>query len=303
MTKSMTITIASAVVALMVIFCAVPLAGSEDSDALTGNSNISLNAQQVVLYTESTTQNSFNFTVNMSGCTSGATSVVWSTNAIGSPQATVSFSNVTDTSVTVTATGVGSIEIVATADANNYASAVVAVQTSPDAAATEFNFYIKIDTTASDYTSSLVLPSNLTLTQLNNGFWLTVTQAQVAAKMGANVEFNALNAFKCAVIIQNELVAAMDFEEGETPVYWTYSVSDYGWFNSFLGLGTYSGDNGSWIYWAQYHGIQDTAGAWSWAFNNYVFGELTTVEYKYIGMVFWPSPADMSVPTPFPTLP
>ena len=301
MTKSMTITIASAVVALMVILCAVPLAGTEDSDALTGDSNLSLNAQHVVLYTQSTTQNSFNFTVDFSECTSEATSVVWSTNTIGSPQATVSFSNVTGTSATVTATGVGSIEIVATADANNYASAVVAVQTSPNASATEFNFYIKIDTSAVDYTSSLIVPSNLTLTQLNNGFWLTVTQAEVTARYGGDTEFNALTALRCAVAAQNELIDAMNL--GDVAVYWDCDVSDYGWFNTFLGLGTYSGDNGTWIYWAQYHGVQNSTGAWSWSFNNYVFGDLSTVEYEYIGMIFWPSPSDMSVPTPFPTLP
>lgn len=303
MIKCKSITILTAVVTIMAIICAVPLVGSEDSIALTGDRNLSLNAQHVNLYTDTTGPNSFDFTVDMSECTSSATSVVWSMNSIGSPQATVSFSNVTGTSVTVTATGVGSIEILATADANNYASAVVVVQNSLNDSATEFSFYIKVDTSASDYTSSLILPSNITLSQLNAGFWLTVTQAQVVAKMGSGTTFNALNAFKCAVIMQNEIINDMEFDEGVTPIYWTYDVSDYGWFNTFLGLGTYSGNDGAWVYWAQYHGVQDTTGAWSWSFNNYGFYDITTVEYEYIGMIFWPSPANMSVPTPFPALP
>ena len=292
--------IMASLLAIVMVVAVMPMVVSEDTEALTGNSNISLNAQHVNLYTDSPTQSSFVFTVDLTNSTSQSTTVHWSTNVIGTPTATVHLSADTGNSITVTGTGAGTIEIVATVDSQNYASAVVAVQTGY-APATEFNFFIKIDTAASAYTSTLIVPSNVTLSDLNTGFWLTVTAEDVEDMYGPNAAFNALNAFKCAMDLQNE---AVDDLHLANPVYWNYSVSNYGWFNSFLGLGSYPGDNGYWIYWAQYHGVEDAnTGVWGWEFNNYGFYDITTEDYTYIGMIFWPSPPSMAVPTPFPALP
>lgn len=288
----------ASLLAIMMIVMVMPMTIGEDTDALTGNSNISLNAQHVNLYTDSPTRNSFVFTVDLTGNTSDSTTVNWTTRSIGQPQASVQLSATTGNSITVTGNGAGSIEIVATVDESNYASAVVAVQTGY-APATEFNFFIKIDSSANGYLSTLSCPSNVTTEQLNNGIWLTVTEDDFES-MGWEGTFNALNAFLCAIEMQNIEIRTSGLTDY---VLWDCSVSSYGWFESFLGLGTYQGTNGDWIYWAQYHGVQNDAGQWAWAFNNYVFGDIETEDYSYIGMIFWPSPPTMAVPTPFPTIP
>ena len=291
--------IMASLLAILMVVTVVPMTFSEDSDALTGDSNISLNAQHVSLYTDSPAQSSFVFTVDLTHSTSQSTDVTWTTNAIGTPQATVQLSATTGNSITVTGTGAGTIEIVATVDSQNYASAVVAVQTGY-APATEFNFYIKIDTAASAYTSTLVVPSNVTLSDLNTGFWLTVTAQDVEDRYGPNATFNALNAFKCAMATENETIDDLGLTN---PVYWDYSVSDQGWSHSFLGLSSYSGNDGYWIYWAQYHGVESNTGTWGWEFNNYGFYDINTEDYTYLGMIFWPSPPSTAVPTPFPAVP
>ncbi len=287
--------IVASLLAILMVVTVMPMNWSEDSDALTGNSNISLNEQHVNLYTDSPTQSSFVFTVDLTNSTSQSTTVNWSTNVIGTPTATVDITPTTGTSVTVTGTGAGTIEIVATVDSENYASAVVAVQTGY-APATSFTFYIQVDPAVSSYyNNSIIIPSNTSLASLNAGITMTVTKAQVEARYGTGTTFNALNAFNCAIAAQNELINQMEFDEGDGPVYWQANISSYGWFNSFLNLASYPGDNGSWIYWAQYHAVQNGNNT-VWAFNNYGFYDIATEDYSTLGLIFWASPANMGVP-------
>ena len=135
--------ILASLLAILMVVTVVPMAASENSDALTADENISLNAKHVILYRNTTDQNSFEFEVDMSGCTSDADSVTWSVNVIGTPSATVVISNETDTTATVTGVSNGTIEILAYADEDNYASAVVVVLDSPDNAANTFWFFIQ----------------------------------------------------------------------------------------------------------------------------------------------------------------
>lgn len=286
--------IMASLLAILMVVTVVPMTFSEDSDALTGDSNISLNAQHVSLYTDSPAQSSFVFTVDLTHSTSQSTDVTWTTNAIGTPQATVQLSATTGNSITVTGTGAGTIEIVATVDSQNYASAVVAVQTGY-APATSFTFYIQVDPAVSNYYSNIIIPSNTSISALNAGITMTVTKAQVEARYGTGTTFNALNAFNCAIAAQNELIDQMEFDEGDEPVYWQANISSSGWFNSFLNLASYPGDNGSWIYWAQYHAVQN-GNTTEWAFNNYGFYDIATEDYSTLGLIFWASPATMDVP-------
>jgi hypothetical protein len=303
--------IVASLLAILMVVTVMPMNWSEDSDALTGNSNISLNAQHVNLYTDSPTQSSFVFTVDLTNSTSQSTTVTWTTNAIGTPQATVQLSATTGNSITVTGTGAGTIEIVATVDSENYASAVVAVQTGY-APATSFTFKIQVDESVSSYyANSIIVPSNVDIVDLNDGISMTVTKAQVEARYGAGTTFNALNAFKCAMAAQNEIIDQTVTDPSQR-VYWDYSISDYGWFNTFLGLGSYMGDavyedgnyiGNYWIYWAQYHAVQNGTTT-EWAFNNYGFYDIETDEYATIGMFFWASPPTMDVPDyPFIVVP
>ena len=295
--------IMASLLAIVMVVAVMPMVVSEDTEALTGNSNISLNAQHVNLYTDSPTQSSFVFTVDLTNNTSQSTTVNWSTNVIGTPTATVDITPTTGTSVTVTGTGAGTIEIVATVDSQNYASAVVAVQTGY-APATSFTFYIQVDEAVSDYyEDDIIVPSNTSLAALNAGITITVTKAQVQAEYGSDVTFNALNAFTYAMLVQNRIIDNTVADPNDR-VYWEYSVSNYGWFNTFLGLGTYMGDEvydgnvlvgNEWIYWAQYHAVQNGS-ATEWTFNNYGFYDIETDEYATIGMFFWASPPTMDAP-------
>ena len=294
--------VVASLLAIVMVVAVMPIMNCESSDALTGDSNISLNAQHVNLYTDSPTQNSFVFTVDLTYNTSQSTTVTWTTNVIGTPTATVQLSASTGNSITVTGTGAGTIEIVATVDSENYASAVVAVQTGY-APATSFTFYIQVDPAVSSYYSNdIIVPSNTTLANLNAGITLTVTKTQVEDMYGDDATFNALNAFTCAIALQNELIDEMSLS-GD-PVYWDCDISEYGWFNTFLGLGSYMGDpvyqggnyiGNYWIYWAQYHAVQN-GNTTSWAFNNYGFYDIETEEYATIGMFFWASPPSTAAP-------
>jgi len=287
--------IMASLLAILMVVTVVPMTFSEDSDALTGDSNISLNAQHVNLYTDSPTQSSFEFTVDLTHSTSQSTDVTWTTNAIGTPQATVQLSATTGNSITVTGTGAGTIEIVATVDSQNYASAVVAVQTGY-APATSFTFYIQVDPAVSSYYSNIIIPSNTSISALNAGITMTVTKAQVEARYGTGTTFNALNALNCALAAQNDIID-QTITDPDARVYWQSNISAYGWINTFLGLGSYPGPSGSWIYWAQYHGVYDDDDEeWSWAFNNYGLYDITTDEYENFGLIFWASPATMDVP-------
>ena len=269
--------------AILMVVAVVPMIGSEDADALTGDSNISLNVKFVNLYTDSSTQNSFNFTVDMSNCTSSATSVVWSVNSIGTPQATVSLSNVTGTSVTVTAVSTGSIEIVAYADSQNYASAVVGVQTGY-APATEFSFYIQWgydseNSSVYDYVDDL--SDNLNGT-IFDGVWIHVDLDET------DIDSSDFNALTALMWYCEQCEWDIDADSGS------------GWLNSFLGMGMYpDSETGTWYYWAQYHAVGATG---EWEFNNYCLGYLDSQEYSYIGLIFWGSPITMDCPD-FPGYP
>ena len=285
--------IMASLLAILMVVTVVPMTYSEDSDALTGDLNLSLNAKHVILYKDTTDQNSFDFEVYMDDCTSEATSVTWTVNVIGSPSATLSFSNVDDTTVTVTGTAVGTIELIAYADEDNYASAVVVVMDSPETPASTFWFYIKAEISTNDsYYADLVLPANLTLAQLNGGYWIYATASEVAAMYGSDTPFNAMNALMCAVAKENATI-----QNGNL---WTYDISAYGWVNSFLGLETYHDNTYTiWTYWSQFHA---SSGDVNWTFNNYGLYDITTEEYTYMGMIFRTSYSESDV-VPFPGVP
>lgn len=266
------------------IACAIPFV-SEDSEALTGNSNLSLDTSSVVLYVDtSSSPNSYTFTV--SGVPTDQTSnVAWRLDD-GTSIVTLSSSG---TSATVTAASVGTVEIEAyvTGTTDYYASAVIVVLQSQGDAADEFYFYFKIDSAALTYAQSqsatLSLPDGYSLSQFNTGFWVCVTQETTKL---SDSKFNALSALQW-------------FLDKES---WSNSIGNYGWIDNLLGLSTYTGEDHydadgnytgtTYYYWAQYHGTNS-----GWAFNNTTLPYITTDDSRYIGLIFWGSPDANTMPS------
>lgn len=269
------------------IACAIPFV-SEDSEALTGNSNLSLDTSSVVLYVDtSSSPNSYTFTV--SGVPTDQTSnVAWRLNDLDDGTSIVTLSS-SGTSATVTAASVGTVEIEAyvTGTTDYYASAVIVVLQSQGDAADEFYFYFKIDSAALTYAQSqsatLSLPDGYSLSQFNTGFWVCVTQETTKL---SDSKFNALSALQW-------------FLDKES---WSNSIGNYGWIDNLLGLSTYTGEDHydadgnytgtTYYYWAQYHGTNS-----GWAFNNTTLPYITTDDSRYIGLIFWGSPDANTMPS------
>jgi len=285
----------SGLVAILMVTCAVPFMASEDSDALTQDSNMALNSDRAIIYIAAGSDHSFTFTAETTDGNTG--SIAWKLNAIGDGSNNVSFS---DTENTYTASGSsatvygkvkGSIEVEAYVvgdEANHRASAVVVVLDSASATTDVFYFYFKVQDDNNHVTNGYVNQYGNTtikgaLSTWNGGFWVKVTAAEVAEDH-PSWSFNAKTALD--YIIENN--------SG-----WAISYSNYGWINTFMGLGTYSAGT-TYYYWAQYH---CAAGDGSWAFNNTTLEFITTQDHAYIGMVFWGSPNASTMPTLPSTLP
>lgn len=288
----------SGLVAILMVTCAVPFMASEDSDALTQDSNMALNSDRAIIYIAAGSDHSFTFTAETTDGNTG--SIAWKLNAIGDGSNNVSFS---DTENTYTASGSsatvygkvkGSIEVEAYVvgdEANHRASAVVVVLDSASATTDVFYFYFKVQDDENQVTNGYVNqygnPTiNGALSTWNGGFWVTVTQAQVVAAH-PSWSFNAKTALDYIV---------------ENTTGWAINYSNYGWINTFMGLGTYGHDiydedeqyvSTTYYYWAQYH---CAAGDGSWAFNNTTLEFITTQDHAYIGMVFWGSPSANDMP-------
>ena len=294
----------SGLVAILMVTCAVPFMASEDSDALTGNSNLNLNATSAVLYVSSNSANhSFTFTVEDAPAGTQASDIHWHFEDLEDGLTIAYFSDstpyVTQTtgfSATVYANSVvagktaSSIEVVAYIDSAHYASAVVVVYPSEGTTTSVFHYYFQIDSTAYNYLvqeelidtpdGEAILPSGYTMSQFNTGFWITVDNnvAQLST-------FNALTALQWYLTTNG----------------WDNTFSNYGWIEDLLGLSSYPGDGGVWYYWAQYHATGNGTAA-EWAFNNTTLEFITTAGESYIGMIFWGSPDAEHMPD-FPGYP
>jgi hypothetical protein len=299
----------SGLVAILMVTCAVPFMASEDSDALTGHSNLNLNATSAVLYiSPNSPDHSFTFTVMDAPEGTQASAIQWyfvdledglniaSFNDSNNPQ---TFQN-GGFSATVYAKSIAagktasSIEVVAYIDSTHYASAVVVVYPSESTTTTVFHYYFKIDEDAIDYLiedeqieyEDIIFPDLPQGYDLYDGFWVTVTLNDTG--MTAS-QFNALSALQWYL------------DEND----WENDFGYYGWINTLLGLGSYmgpaNGDGYVWYYWAQYHATGNGSSA-TWVFNNTTLEFITTAEESYIGMIFWGSPDANSSPD-FPGYP
>lgn len=275
----------SGLVAILMVTCAVPFMASEDSDALTHDSNMALDSDRAVIYITSGSDHSFTFNAATTDGNTG--SIAWKLNDIGDGSNNVSFSDIENTytasgsSATVYGKVAGSIEVEAYVvgdEANHCASAVVVVYPSPSTTTSVFHFFFQIDSEAYDYLvqeelidtpdSEAILPSGYTMSQFNTGFWITVDNNDAHLST-----FNALTALQWYLTTNG----------------WDNTFSNYGWIEDLLGLSSYPGDGGVWYYWAQYHATGNGSSA-TWAFNNTTLEFITTVGESYIGMIFWGSP-------------
>lgn len=285
--------VVASLLAIMMIVTVMPMIGSDDTEALTGNSNLSLNASSVIVYTDVLeTDHSFTFTVSGVPDNTPESSIIWILNDLDDGDDLVSFSASNDEVYTTTGStatvygvieGTVEVEVYIENTTTYYASAVVVVFDSPGTSATEFNFYFRIYIPAgtnvpmSTYLQNFQCPAGKTLSDFTTGFWVNIKQSDLPT----GTTFNAINALKWYANQNN----------------WQLSESG-GWINTFLGLGTYTEDYDTWTYWAQYHAC---SGDTDWTFNSVGLGYASTQEYSYIGMIFWPSPSSGDMP-PFPGL-
>lgn len=274
----------SVFVAIILTTTAVSVFAS-DSDALTGNSNMSLNSDRAIIYVASGDNHSFEFTASFTNTTTGTIS--WKLNDLDDGTTLVSFSDsestytATGNSVTVYGKAVGSIEIeayLASDETNYHASAVIVVLQSATTPTDVFHFWFQIysDDTTMSYVGQYWKGDGSDLTDIsswNDGFWVDVTSDQVSG------DFNARTAL--------EYIVSSHQSDN-----WSINFSSYGWISTFMGLGTYSSGS-TYYYWAQYH---CGAGDGSWAFNNTTLDFITTQDQCYIGMVFWGSPSSSDMP-------
>lgn len=284
MNSKITFLLSGAIVILMVT-CALPFATDEDSEALVGNSSgWSLNPNTAVLYSDTATSVTLEINSPDNIDTSNAS---WSLNdlddgvsfvtlAVGANQCTVTAGTLPQGKTVAT------VEVVATVVSGGVvytASSVIVVYPSASDPTDTFHFYFQVNAKALGLASDdLILPVGYTQEQFETGFWVTVTKNQV----GSNVDFNALTALQWYLNEHN----------------WSRSIGSSGWIDTLLGLGTYSGTDGSWIYWAQYHLVDG-----EWAFNNTTLGYISTVDEIYLGLIFWESPNSSTVPVPPSTIP
>lgn len=276
--------ILTGLVAMLMVACVVPFATSDDSDAKVGNTaDMSLNIDSYVLYIVGT-PNSVDLSVSTMPSSASLSNVNWYLNDLDDGIDCVSLDVNADYSATVTAVdldgaNVKTVEVVAELG-NSHASAIIVVYPSPGTTATTFHYYLKVDTSAipSGVTPQTTFNSNcpITYSQITSGVWIEVKQSSYTG----SDPWNAMSAFQ-----------------------WycdTYGISctaSGGWINDILNLGTYSGNNGVWYYWAQYHADNN-----AWAFNNTTMTYITTVDSSYIGLIFWGSPNASTMPT-FPGYP
>lgn len=281
--------------AVALMMAAAPLVyseGADDSSALTGDNVLDLTNDSAIVYVASGDGHSATFSVDLSTIPSGysASSISWKLNDLDDGTTLVSFSDTTNTytmtgvsSVTVYGKAVGTLEIEAYISGTNYyASGIVVVFSAPTETASTFYYFIKIYPGVYSYFNNENLPADVTQDEIQEGFWVSVTYNSQA--FGSN-NFNALTAFE---------YFCRQYDG------WQFSASSYGWIDTFLGLGTYQGTNGSWIYWAQYHATSGSDAGW--AFNNTTLAYITSVESQYIGLIFWESPSSSDMPA-FPGLP
>ena len=266
------------------VACVVPFATSDDSDAKVGNTaDMSLNIDSYVLYIVGT-PNSVDLSVSTMPSSASLSNVNWYLNDLDDGIDCVSLDVNADYSATVTAVdldgaNVKTVEVVAELG-SSHASAIIVVYPSPGTTATTFHYYLKVDTSAipSGVTPQTTFNSNcpITYSQITSGVWIEVKQSSYTG----SEPWNAMSAFQ-----------------------WycdTYGISctaSGGWISDILNLGTYSGNNGVWYYWAQYHADNN-----AWAFNNTTMSYITSVSDSYIGLIFWGSPDANTMPD-FPGYP
>lgn len=264
------------------VACVVPFATSDDSDAKVGNTaDMSLNIDSYVLYIVGT-PNSVDLSVLTMPSSASLSNVNWYLNDLDDGIDCVSLDVNADYSATVTAVdldgaNVKTVEVVAELG-SSHASAIIVVYPSPSTTATSFHYYVKIDQSAipagvSPQTTGFT--DNHTISDFYNGFWIEVKQSQFNG-----TDWNAMTAFQWYCNTYG----------------WNCSASG-GWISTILNLGTYSGDNGVWNYWAQYHAVGN-----SWAFNNTTMNYMTSMSDSYIGLIFWGSPDANTMPD-FPGYP
>lgn len=304
----------SGLVAVLMVTCAIPFMASEDSDALTGNSNLSLDKSSAIIFVSGTAaEKKCTFTVDLTNAPAGTTAsdVNWKLSAIGDGSTLVSFTQYGSSytkngsiSATVYSRSTGSIEVVAYINGTTdyYASAVVVVKQGASATADEFHFYVKIDGAAYNYVHNnclnlngtqptVDLPTGYYLSDFTTGFWIDVSQSDTGL---TDADFNAQS--------------ALEWYLNDSANAWANDFGSYGWINSLLGLESYQGaacyDNDNnyvgdyWYYWAQY-----TLTNSGWTFNNTTLDFITEEGSSYIGLIFWRSPPTMDVPTPAPDFP
>ncbi len=269
--------ILSVLVATIMFATAFAIVVDDESVALVHDNVLDLESDSAIVYL-SGGSNTAQFTVKADTIPANYSSsdISWYLNNLDDGAQLVSFDSAGTqftasgvSTVTVYGKALGSIEIVAEIVGTEYhASGVIVVFQTPGTQATEFHFMIKVDQNAG-YVPTL--PDNFP-GDIYEGVQIDVLQSSYTGTS----DFTAFTALQW--YCQNHG--------------WDFDATSSGWINTFLGLGTYQGTNGSWIYWAQYHYGADG----KLVFNNTTLDYITTVDSSYIALVFWESSSSSSMP-------
>lgn len=280
----MNVKIMSIFVATIMFATAFAIVADDESVALVHDNVLDLDHDRATVYITGGS-NTAQFTVKADTIpvNYSANDISWHLNNLDDGAQLVSFDSAGTqftasgvSTVTVYGKALGSIEIVAEIVGTEYhASGVIVVFQAPGAQAEQFSFIIKIYEDAvntPNVVDTPTIPSGYSLGNFYEGVDFTVKSDEVG-----NV--TAFSAF-----------TALQWYCQEN--HWDFDATSNGWINTFLGLGTYQGTNGSWIYWAQYH--FDDGG--NLVFNNTTLDYITTADSSQIVLVFWASPNSGEVP-------
>lgn len=266
--------------AILVAACMLPAAGIGGADATAAT--LAIDVRSAVIYANDGAD-SVVITVTSLPAGASLSQNSWSAVNVGDDTDFVDIDATQAYSATVSVNDrflgyVKTVGISVTAEGQT-ATATIVVYDSPGETAEAFHFYVKIhagDVPAGESPQSTGFTGGLGISDLAAGVWIEVTREDC----GYPEDWNAMTALQWYCD-----------ENG-----WDCSA-DYGWIDTLLGLGTYPGAGGAWVYWSQFHAYGD-----GWAFNNTTLNYITTVEESYIGLLFRASLSENDIPA-FPGYP
>lgn len=238
------------VAAIMVATIAPAFFGTEDTSA----ASFQVDKKDLVLYL-SGGASSGTFTLTGSNVANATWTFEDADDGLGVASFNTGSSTATGSSVTVNALQQGTIYVWASLSSTDKEKLYVVVLPQPGVSNGEFLFFVKIINRNHDGDY--------------NGTTSDLTMLTTSGKWVRGYGANALVALNHACSIMN----------------WDLDCGTGGWFNTFMGLSTYS-ESGGFTYWIQYHWENNASGG-GWYFNTTTLGYIQgSSTVQYIGLIF-----------------